>query len=214
MSDRERQRLADIQAAIDAIRSPLQRGDLTDGLVSDAVRIRLLKIGSKPWPGRWRIRARTHPPTQPDRASRIRQRLSRTLLPIRSASPRASGLTGAVHSGSPTLLWVCGVTPTGVPGARGVSRPVMALPASVRGCAGLAEMHPGPRTEVPVRGRISSSRQRGGPGDRRSGRCPRAARSGTPPATQPGRAPRGTATVPPCGAVRAGGTHRTDHQAI
>jgi uncharacterized protein with HEPN domain len=45
MTYRERQRLADIQAAIDAIRSHLQRGDLSDGLVSDAVRIRLLEIG-------------------------------------------------------------------------------------------------------------------------------------------------------------------------
>ena len=45
MSYRERQRLADIQAAIDAIRSHLQRGDLTDGLIFDAVRIRLLEIG-------------------------------------------------------------------------------------------------------------------------------------------------------------------------
>jgi len=42
---RERQRLADIQAAIDAIRSHQQRGDLSDGLVFDAVRIRLLEIG-------------------------------------------------------------------------------------------------------------------------------------------------------------------------
>lgn len=45
MTYRERQRLADIQGAIDAIRSHLQRGDLSDGLVSDAVRIRLLEIG-------------------------------------------------------------------------------------------------------------------------------------------------------------------------
>jgi uncharacterized protein with HEPN domain len=42
---RERQRLADIQAAIDAVRSHLQRGDLSDGLVFDAVRIRLVEIG-------------------------------------------------------------------------------------------------------------------------------------------------------------------------
>jgi uncharacterized protein with HEPN domain len=42
---RERQRLADIQAAIEAIRSHLQRGGLSDGLVFDAVRIRLLEIG-------------------------------------------------------------------------------------------------------------------------------------------------------------------------
>jgi uncharacterized protein with HEPN domain len=45
MSYRERQRLADIQAAIGAIRSHLQRGDLTDGLISDTVRIRLPEIG-------------------------------------------------------------------------------------------------------------------------------------------------------------------------
>lgn len=37
--------MADIQAAIDAIRSHLQRGDLSDGLVFDAIRIRLLEIG-------------------------------------------------------------------------------------------------------------------------------------------------------------------------
>jgi uncharacterized protein with HEPN domain len=45
VSYRDRQRLSDIQAAIDAIRSHLQRGTLADGLVFDAVRIRLLEIG-------------------------------------------------------------------------------------------------------------------------------------------------------------------------
>jgi uncharacterized protein with HEPN domain len=45
MTYRDRQRLADIQAAIEAIRSHLQRGDLSDGLVFDAARIRLLEIG-------------------------------------------------------------------------------------------------------------------------------------------------------------------------
>ena len=45
MTYRDRQRLDDIQAAIDAIRAHLQRGDLSDGLVFDAVRIRLLEIG-------------------------------------------------------------------------------------------------------------------------------------------------------------------------
>ena len=45
MNYREHQRLSDIQAAIDAIRSHLQRGDLSDGLIFDAVRIRLLEIG-------------------------------------------------------------------------------------------------------------------------------------------------------------------------
>jgi uncharacterized protein with HEPN domain len=45
LTSSDRQRLADIQAAIDAIGSHLQRGDLSDGLVFDAVRIRLLEIG-------------------------------------------------------------------------------------------------------------------------------------------------------------------------
>ena len=45
MSYRDRQRLADVQAAIEAIRSHLGRGHLSDGLVFDAVRIRLLEIG-------------------------------------------------------------------------------------------------------------------------------------------------------------------------
>jgi hypothetical protein len=44
VSYRDRQRPSDIQA-IDAIRSRLQRGTLTDGLVFGAVRIRLLEIG-------------------------------------------------------------------------------------------------------------------------------------------------------------------------
>lgn len=39
------QRLDDIETAITAIRSHLARGNLSDGLVFDAVRIRLLEIG-------------------------------------------------------------------------------------------------------------------------------------------------------------------------
>lgn len=39
------QRLDDVYTAIAAIRSHLARGDLSDGLVFDAVRIRLLEIG-------------------------------------------------------------------------------------------------------------------------------------------------------------------------
>jgi uncharacterized protein with HEPN domain len=45
VSYRERQRLADIRAAIDAIRSHRQRGYLSDGLIFGAFRIRLLEIG-------------------------------------------------------------------------------------------------------------------------------------------------------------------------
>ena len=45
MSRHDRQRLEDALAAIDAIRAHLTRGDLSDGLVFDAVRVRLIEIG-------------------------------------------------------------------------------------------------------------------------------------------------------------------------
>lgn len=45
MSRFDRDRLDDIAAAVEAIRSHLERGPLTDPLISDAVRIRLLEIG-------------------------------------------------------------------------------------------------------------------------------------------------------------------------
>jgi uncharacterized protein with HEPN domain len=45
VSQVERQRLSDIQAALEAIHSHLECGDLSDGLIFDAVRIRLLEIG-------------------------------------------------------------------------------------------------------------------------------------------------------------------------
>lgn len=45
MSRRDRQRLEDIAVAIGAIAAHLQRGDLSDGLVYDAVRVRLIEIG-------------------------------------------------------------------------------------------------------------------------------------------------------------------------
>lgn len=45
MNSRDVQRLKDIRAAIAAIQSHVQRGAITDGLVFDAVRIRLVEIG-------------------------------------------------------------------------------------------------------------------------------------------------------------------------
>ena len=45
MSGGDRQRLEDILAAIEVIRGHLRRGDLTDGLIFDAVRVRLIEIG-------------------------------------------------------------------------------------------------------------------------------------------------------------------------
>lgn len=45
MSRREVERLDDIADAITAIRSHVARGDLSDGMVFDAVRVRLIEIG-------------------------------------------------------------------------------------------------------------------------------------------------------------------------
>ncbi|MGH9135624.1 MAG: HepT-like ribonuclease domain-containing protein [Acidimicrobiales bacterium] len=45
MTRRDDQRLADIEAAVTAIREHVGRGDLDDGLVFDAVRMRLIEIG-------------------------------------------------------------------------------------------------------------------------------------------------------------------------
>ena len=45
MSRHDAQRLADISAAITAIRAHLQRGELSDSLIFDAVRVRLIEIG-------------------------------------------------------------------------------------------------------------------------------------------------------------------------
>ena len=44
-SRRDVERLADIVDAISAIKSHLARGDLSDGLIFDAVRVRLIEIG-------------------------------------------------------------------------------------------------------------------------------------------------------------------------
>jgi uncharacterized protein with HEPN domain len=41
----DQQRLEDILAAVDAIRGHLDRGELSDGLIFDAVRVRLIEIG-------------------------------------------------------------------------------------------------------------------------------------------------------------------------
>lgn len=45
MSHHDESRLQDIIEAVDAIRDHLTRGDLHDGLVYDAVRVRLIEIG-------------------------------------------------------------------------------------------------------------------------------------------------------------------------
>lgn len=45
MSRRDDERLADVIASAEAIKSHLERGGLDDGLVFDAVRVRLIEIG-------------------------------------------------------------------------------------------------------------------------------------------------------------------------
>jgi uncharacterized protein with HEPN domain len=45
MTRRDEERLDDIEVAIAAIESHLRRGDISDGLIFDAVRVRLIEIG-------------------------------------------------------------------------------------------------------------------------------------------------------------------------
>ena len=45
MTRRDLERLADIRDAVAAIRSHVARGDVSDGLIFDAVRVRLIEIG-------------------------------------------------------------------------------------------------------------------------------------------------------------------------
>ena len=45
MTREDHARLSDIVRAIEAIRAHLERGDLTGGLIYDAVRVRLIEIG-------------------------------------------------------------------------------------------------------------------------------------------------------------------------
>jgi uncharacterized protein with HEPN domain len=45
MSRRDLERLADVHQAVAAIRSHVTRGDRSDGLIFDAVRVRLIEIG-------------------------------------------------------------------------------------------------------------------------------------------------------------------------
>jgi uncharacterized protein with HEPN domain len=45
MTRRDEERLDDIAVAIAAVESHLRRGDISDGLVFDAVRVRLIEIG-------------------------------------------------------------------------------------------------------------------------------------------------------------------------
>jgi uncharacterized protein with HEPN domain len=45
MKRRDEERLDDIDAAVSAIHDHMRRGDLSDGLVFDAVRVRLIEIG-------------------------------------------------------------------------------------------------------------------------------------------------------------------------
>jgi uncharacterized protein with HEPN domain len=45
VSRRDAERLGDILAAADAIVAHLRRGEITDGLIFDAVRVRLIEIG-------------------------------------------------------------------------------------------------------------------------------------------------------------------------
>jgi len=101
---RERQRLADIQAAIDAIRSHLQRGDLSDGLIFDAVRIRLLEIGEavKALPAEL---LDTQPSIPWRQIARMRTTWPTATSTPRTRSCRRPSMTTCPSSNAPSTRW-------------------------------------------------------------------------------------------------------------
>jgi len=101
---RERQRLADIQAAIDAIRSHLLRGDLSDGLVFDAVRIRLLEIGEdvKALPAEM---LSSQPGIPWSQIARMRDHLAHRYFDTDHAVLRATVDKTCLNSNAPSMRW-------------------------------------------------------------------------------------------------------------
>lgn len=89
MTRRDRQRLDDILAAVEAIRGHLERGDLDDGLVFDAVRVRLIEIGEavKALPGELLAREAGLPWTQ---IAGMRDRLAHRYFDTSHAIVRAT----------------------------------------------------------------------------------------------------------------------------
>ena len=104
MTYRERQRLADIQAAIDAIRSHLQRGDLSDGLIFDAVRIRLPEIGEavKALPAEL---LDTQPAIPWRQITRMRDHLAHAISTPPMRSCRRLSTTTCPNSNVPSARW-------------------------------------------------------------------------------------------------------------
>lgn len=76
MSRRDAERLEDITAAITAIRSHVSRGDLSDGLVFDAVRVRLIEIGEAIKALPVQLLLETEPQTAWTDIARMRDRLA------------------------------------------------------------------------------------------------------------------------------------------
>ena len=110
MSRRDASRLADIVDAIAAIQAHRERGDLSDGLVYDAVRIRLIEIGEAvkgispellatqpgiPWKAIARMRDHlTHRYFDTDHAI-VRDVVDNELDPLREAVRTLAEATGA-----------------------------------------------------------------------------------------------------------------------
>ncbi len=109
MTRRDAERLADILDAIRAIRSHLDRGDLSDGLVYDAVRVRLIEIGEPaksipaevvatergtPWRDIAAMRDRLAHRYFDTLHSIVRDTVENDLLPLEQAVLRLQGTTG------------------------------------------------------------------------------------------------------------------------
>lgn len=109
MSRRQRQRLDDILAAVDAIATHLERGDLSDGLVFDAVRVRLIEIGEavKDLPPD----LLAHEPSIPwSEVARMRDHLAHATSTPRMQSCRAPSTT--TFPNSPPRSYACFSLPT------------------------------------------------------------------------------------------------------
>ena len=106
MSRYDDQRLADILAAIEAINAHLDRGDLHDGLIFDAVRIRLLEIGEAVKAISAELLA-TEPEIPWDQIAGMRDRLahryfdtSHAIVAGTVARPRGPSRSDVAHAGS------------------------------------------------------------------------------------------------------------------
>lgn len=118
MSRRDPERLHDVLDAIDAINDHVTRGDLADGLIFDAVRVRLMEIGEaikavspellatesgQPWTDIARMRDRLAHRYFDTSHSQVASAVEHDLVPLRAAILRLQDrLSKGFTDGPPT----------------------------------------------------------------------------------------------------------------